>query len=439
MTDPTGMAYGAAHPESGVGSPSERTIFGHPAGLTVLFLTETWAHFSYFGMQALLVYYMTKQLAFSQPAASALYGTYAAFAYLTPLLGGWLADRALGQKRAVILGGSLMALGHFSLAFESLFFPGLFLVGLGNGFFITSTTTQVGHLYRVGDPRRDRAFTIYYVGINIGAFLAPLVCGTLGEFYGWHYGFAAAGVGMVIGLTIYLKFQRLLGPEPARSKRAEGGRLAVGPDGWRAIRTLCAIAAVVVLFRIAYEQSGNTIALWADANTDRTVAGFTIPATWFQSINPFLIFTLTPFLALWWRRQAARASEPSTLRKMAIGCAIGGLAYVLMIGAGVDYAESGSASWLWLVGYFFLLTAGELFVLPVGLSLFSQLSPVQATSAMIGVWYLAKFAGASLAGWLGTFWLKIPHTAFFGIGAASAFAAAIAMLIAERLLPKRAS
>ena len=435
MTDPTPMAFAVAAGGDGDDAARERTFLGHPVGLSVLFLTETWAHFSYFGMQALLVYYMTKQLMFSQPSASALYGAYAAFAYLTPLLGGWLADRALGQRQSVILGGTLMALGHFSLAFESLFFPGLFLVGLGNGFFITSTTTQVGHLYREGDPRRDRAFTVYYVGINLGAFLAPLVCGTLGELYGWHYGFAAAGVGMVIGLTIYLKFQRFLGPEPVlRRKQAKGARIAIGSAGWRAIRTLCAIAAVVVLFRIAYEQSGNTIALWADANTDRTVGGFTIPATWFQSINPFLIFTLTPFLAIWWGRQSARATEPSTLRKMAIGCGIGGLAYVLMIGAGWEYSEHGSASWLWLVGYFFLLTAGELFVLPVGLSLFSQLSPVQATSAMIGVWYLAKFAGASLAGWLGTFWLIIPHTSFFAIGAGAAFAAAMAMLIAERFL-----
>ncbi|HEY0630195.1 MAG TPA: peptide MFS transporter [Sphingomicrobium sp.] len=436
MTDPTAMAYGAARAGSAEAG-RERTIFGHPAGLSVLFLTETWANFSYFGMQALLVYYMTKQLDFAQPTASALYGTYAAFAYLTPLLGGWMADRWLGQKRSVILGGGLMALGHFSLAFEGLFFPGLFLVGLGNGFFITSTTTQVGHLYRPGDPRRDRAFTVYYVGINIGGFLAPLVCGTLGEFYGWHYGFAAAGIGMVIGLAIYLKFQRLLGPEPERQKRVRRGSVGIGPDGWRAIRTLCALAAVVVLFRIAYEQSGNTIALWADANTDRSVGSFTIPATWFQSINPFLIFTLTPFLAYWWRRQAARATEPSTLRKMAIGCAVGGLAYVLMIGAGLDYEQTGSASWLWLVGYFVLLTAGELFVLPVGLSLFSQLSPAQATSAMIGVWYLAKFAGASLAGWLGTFWLKMPHPLFFAIGAAAAFAAGVAMLVAEHFLPKR--
>ncbi len=436
MSDPTGMAYAVATPGAEIARPaSERTIFGHPAGLTVLFLTETWAHFSYFGMQALLVYYMTKQLDFSQPTSSALYGTYAAFAYLTPLLGGWLADRMLGQKRSVILGGTLMALGHFSLAFESLFFPGLFLVGLGNGFFITATTTQVGHLYRAGDPRRDRAYTVYYVGINIGAFLAPLVCGTLGELYGWHYGFAAAGVGMVIGLAIYLSFQRHLGTEPfVRQSRGSGARKPISLEGWKALRTLFAVAALVVLFRIAYEQSGNTIALWADANTDRSVGGFTIPATWFQSINPFLIFTLTPFLALWWRRQSRRGGEPATLRKMAIGCALGGLAFLVMVGAGVEYAERGSASWLWLVGFFFLLTAGELFVLPVGLSLFSQLSPVQAASAMIGVWYLAKFAGASLAGWLGTYWLEIPHTLFFGIGAASAFAAAIAMLLAERVL-----
>jgi len=443
MTDPTAMAYGEAEAGGSVeasGVP-ERTFLGHPVGLSVLFLTETWAHFSYFGMQALLVYYMTTQLMFSQPTASALYGGYAAFAYLTPLLGGWIADRFIGQRRSVILGGTLMAAGHFSLAFEGLFFPGLFLVGLGNGFFITATTTQVGHLYRAGDERRDRAYTVYYVGINIGAFLAPLVCGTLGEFYGWHYGFAAAGVGMVIGLAVYLSFQRMLAPEPAVQRRRGDAapREPIGREGWKALKTLFAVAALVVLFRIAYEQSGNTIALWALSNTDREVGGFTIPATWFQSINPFLIFTLTPFLAFWWARQARRGREPDTLRKMAIGCCLGGLAFVLMIGAGFDYLESGSASWLWLVGFFVLLTAGELFVLPIGLSLFDKLSPVQTASAMIGIWYLAKFAGGLLAGWLGTFWLDLPPTIFFAIGAGAAFTAAIAMFAAERLLPHLAT
>ncbi len=443
MTDPTALAYTAADPSRTIegSAPPERTFLGHPIGLTVLFLTETWAHFSYFGMQALLVYYMTRQLMFAQPTASALYGAYAAFAYLTPLLGGWLADRLLGQRHSVILGGTLMALGHFSLAFEGLFFPGLFLVGLGNGFFITATTTQVGHLYREGDPRRDRAYTFYYVGINIGAFLAPLICGTLGELYGWHYGFAAAGVGMVIGLTIYLSFQRLLGAEPVVHRERADARLRepIGPEGWEALRTLFAVAALVVLFRIAYEQSGNTIALWALSNTDRSIGDLTIPATWFQSINPLLIFTLTPFLAIWWSRQARRGREPSTLRKMAIGCLLGGLAFVVMIGAAVQYMESGSASWLWLLGFFFLLTAGELFVLPIGLSLFGKLSPVQTASAMIGVWYLAKFAGGLLAGWLGTFWLKLPPTVFFAIGAGAAFTAAAAMFGAERLLPSAGS
>jgi POT family proton-dependent oligopeptide transporter len=436
MSEPTAMVSGAnVSVQTGASEQRERTFLGHPVGLTVLFLTETWAHFSYFGMQALLVFYMTKQLMFTQPVASALYGAYAAFAYLTPLLGGLLADRFLGQRRSVILGGSLMALGHFALAFEGLFFPGLFLVGMGNGFFITATTTQVGHLYREDDPRRDRAFTVYYVGINIGAFLAPLVCGTLGELYGWHYGFAAAGVGMVIGLAIYLGFQRTLGSEPSRVQRgADKAAIQISPDGWRKIRALIAVAAIVVLFRVAYEQSGNTIALWADARTDRTIGDFTIPATWFQSINPLLIFTLTPLLVIWWSRQARRGAEIATLRKMALGCAVGGLAYLVMIGAAFAFETHGSAHWLWLVAFFCLLTAGELFVLPVGLSLFSQLSPAQAASAMIGVWYLAKFAGASLAGWLGTFWLELPPALFFTIGASAAFAAAAALLFAERFI-----
>ena len=257
-----------ALPESSapVGHPSD--LFGHPRGLTVLFLTETWAQFSYFGMQAMLVYYMIKQLHFSQPAASALFGGYTAFAYLTPLLGGVIADSWLGQGRSVILGSVLMALGHFVLAFQSGFFPGLFLVGIGNGFFLPSTTTQIGHLYAEGDSRRDRAYSIYYMGVNIGGFLAPLICGTIGELYGWHYGFAIAGVGMLIGLVIYLTNQKSLPPEAQVMRKRGAARAPLGPEGRRAVRNLLIIAAIVVLFRIAYEQSGNTIALWADSRTD---------------------------------------------------------------------------------------------------------------------------------------------------------------------------
>jgi POT family proton-dependent oligopeptide transporter len=423
----------------------QRDLFGHPRGLTVLFLTETWAQFSYFGMQAMLVYYMTKQLHFSQPTASALYGGYAAFAYLTPLLGGVLADRWLGQGRSVIAGSVLMAIGHFALAFEPAFFPGLFLVGLGNGFFLPSTTTQVGHLYADGDARRDRAFSLYYVGVNIGGFLAPLVCGTIGETYGWHYGFAVAGVGMVIGLTIYLTNRSLLPAEMQAPRKRGAPAQALVAEDRRAIRNLFLLAAIVVLFRIAYEQSGNTLALWADARTDRLlyIAGsaFLIPATWFQSINPFLIFAMTPVITWWWGQRARRGKEPPALRKMAAGAALGGLAFLLMIGAAQDAAAHGRASWWWLVGFFALLTAGELQILPIGMSVFSRFAPARTASAMIGVWYLAKFAGGLFSGWLGAYWLVVPASEFFLIGAGFAFLAAVALWIAYMagLLRERAS
>ena len=421
-----------------------RDLFGHPRGLTVLFLTETWAQFSYFGMQAMLVYYMTKQLHFSQPAASALYGGYAAFAYLTPLLGGVIADRWLGQGRSVIAGSVLMALGHFALAFEPGFFPGLFLVGLGNGFFLPPTTTQVGYLYAEGDSRRDRAYSVYYVGVNIGGFLAPLVCGTIGELYGWHYGFAVAGVGMLVGLAIYLCNRSALPAEAQLLKSSTTRAPPMDSGDRRAIGNLFIIAAIVVLFRIAYEQSGNTIALWADSQTDRTVhlAGrsLLIPATWFQSINPFLIFALTPAITWWWARQARRGKEPPPVAKMAAGAALGGAAFLLMIGAALQASSHGTASWLWLVGFFALLTAGELYILPIGLSVFSRLAPARVASAMIGVWYLAKFAGGLFSGWLGAYWHMLPHVAFFLVGAGFAFLAALALAVAHRLgvLPRRA-
>jgi len=431
-----------AEPSSPASDRSD--LFGHPRGLTVLFLTETWAQFSYFGMQAMLVYYMIKQLHFSQPAASALYGGYAAFAYLTPLLGGVIADSWLGQGRSVILGSLLMALGHFALAFQSAFFPGLFLVGLGNGFFLPSTTTQIGHLYAEGDSRRDRAYSIYYMGINIGGFLAPLVCGTIGELYGWHYGFAIAGVGMLIGLAIYLANQKSLPAEAQAMKTRSAVREPLGPDGRRAVRNLFIIAAIVVLFRIAYEQSGNTIALWADARTDRMLhlgaARFLIPATWFQSINPLLIFTFTPLITWWWSVQAKRGRELEPLAKMALGASLGGVAFLVMIGAALDAGAHGTASWLWLVGFFALLTAGELYILPIGLSVFSTLAPTRIASAMIGIWYLAKFAGGLFSGWLGAYWQVLPSSQFFLIGAGFAFLAAVGLVVAQRgrILPSRA-
>jgi POT family proton-dependent oligopeptide transporter len=415
----------------------------HPAGLYVLFFSETWAHFSFFGMQAMLVYYMTKQLVFEQPTASAIYGVYTAAAYFTPFFGGMLADRVFGQRWSVIAGGTSMAIGHFMMASEALFFPALTFIALGNGLYVPPLTAQVGRLYRDGDPKRDQAYSLYYMGINIGAFLAPLVCGTLGEVYGWHYGFAAAGVGMVIGMAIYLAGQRTLPPDTFKTRASDGVVKPLSSADWSAIRTLIAVAVLVILFRIAYEQSGNAIALWVDQNTDRVVQfgtwSFAVPATWFQSINPLLIFTLTPLIIAFWARQATRGAEPSTLTKMAIGCLIVTLAYGVMVAAALLNDTTGQpVSWAWVTSYFVLLTLGELYVLPIGLSVFSRVAPAQAAAAMIGVWFLAKFVGSLLAGYLGAYWTQIPHPTFFLIGAASAGVAGVTLLLFRAFLARRA-
>src|SRR5262249_240330 len=321
-------------------------IFGHPRGLAYLFTTEMWERFSYYGMRALLVLYMVKYLftpqssaevlglaSFKhglefvfgplapQPLASQIYGFYTGLVYLTPILGGLLAARVPGEGRTVIMGATLMAIGHFMMAFEHLFLVALSFLILGNGAFKPNISTQVGSLYPPGDRRRDRAFSIFYVGINLGAFLAPLVCGTLGEELGWHYGFAAAGVGMTIGLAIYLHALPTLPPDDF-TRRSSPEKQALSRQERRAIWALLALWLPVMLFWATYEQQGNTIALWADQYTDRSInLGFwrgEIPTTWFQAVNPFMIFAFTPFIVALWRWQDA--GEPSTVTKMAIGC-----------------------------------------------------------------------------------------------------------------------
>jgi POT family proton-dependent oligopeptide transporter len=407
--------------------------FGHPPGLTVLFLTQTWAEFSYFGLQAMLVYYMTQQLALPQAQASVIYGIYGATAYFSPFFGGLVADRWLGKTRSVVIGGSMMMLGHFAMASESLLFPALALVALGNGLFIPPLAVQIGGLYQPGDARRDQAFSAYYMGINLGGFLAPLICGYLAETYGWHWGFAVAGVGMLIGLVIYVTQRRYIPAEgPIVRARREARPPLSGTDR-QALLTLLGVIAVVVLFRITYEQSGNTIALWVSERTNRALqlgaSPWTIPATWFQSINPLLIITLTPFLMHYWRRRKDAGHEPNLFHRMALGCAIAGAASIVMILAALDFEAGGPVNALWVVAYFVLLTLGELLVLPVGLSLFGRLSPVQIASTMMGAWYIAKFLGSLFAGFLGALWLKVPAQWFFSIGASATFTAAAILFL----------
>src|SRR5215471_17687475 len=307
------------------GSTAPDEILGHPRGLGFLFATEMWERFSYYGMRALLVLYMVKHVlqpdvagqvigltalrhVFEaiygpldiQPFSSQIYGSYTALVYLTPIFGGMLADSVLGHRRTVIIGALLMALGHFMMAFEPLLLFALVALILGNGAFKPNMSTQVGELYPPGDPRRDRAYSIFYVGVNLGAFFAPLVAGTLGERLGWHYGFGAAGVGMLIGLTIYLAGTRHLPPDPLLASKARRAAKPLDRGEWRAIVALLILFVPTSLFWATYEQQGNTIALWADDYTDRALNlvfwTTQIPTTWFQSFNPFMIFAFTPFV-----------------------------------------------------------------------------------------------------------------------------------------------
>jgi len=416
-----------------------RTLFGHPAGLTVLFTTQMWAEFSFFGLQALLVYYMTKQLGFAQAKSSLIYGAYGAAAFFSPFFGGLIADRWLGRTPSVIAGGVMMMFGHFAMAFPALLFPALGLVALGNGLFIPPLAVQVGSLYAADDPRKAYAYSAYYMGINLGGLLAPLICGTLGELYGWHWGFTAAGVGMAIGLIGYCSFLRLLPAEPNKAMLAAEGQPDAVPTIRRHVAILLLMTAMVVLFRVGYEQSGNVIALWVRDFTDRTVdlfgARVNVPATWFQSINPLLIILGTPVLIRIWRSGRAKETTAHLLRRMAIGCLIAASAMLVMVAAALASGPEGArVSSLWVVLYFVLLTLGELFVIPVGLTLIESLAPVRFASMAMGAWYIAKFLGSLLAGVMGAYWLVIPAWAFFGLGMASTVVAAICLFSMARLV-----
>jgi POT family proton-dependent oligopeptide transporter len=403
-------------------------LFGHPPGLTVLFTTQMWAEFSFFGLQALLVYYMTKHLGFSQAKSSLIYGAYGAAAFFSPFFGGMIADQWLGRTKSVIIGCTMMMFGHFAMAFEGLLFPALALVALGNGLFLPPLAIQVGSLYADDDPRKAYAYSAYYMGINLGGLLAPLVCGTLGELYGWHWGFAAAGIGMACGLAIYLSFRRLLPAEPKRAEIAAEISAATEPVIRRHVATLVLMVAMVVLFRIGYEQSGNVIALWVSDFTDRTLGGLTIPATWFQSINPLLIIVGTPLLIRFWKRRNTKETSAHLLRRMAIGCVIATLAMLLMVLAALASGPQGErVSSLWVIGYFVLLTLGELCVIPVGLTLIESLAPVRFASMAMGAWYIAKFLGSLLAGFMGAYWLVIAPSTFFALGMTSTAIAAICL------------
>jgi proton-dependent oligopeptide transporter, POT family len=442
-------------------------FLGHPRGLAVLCATETWERFSYFGNAALVVLYMVKYLlqpgmaetvlGFGavkaaleflfgrldvQPLASQLFGFYTGLAYCAPILGGLIADRLLGQRRTVVIGGVLMAMGHFMMAFEALFLIALLLLILGIGAFKPNISTQVGALYSPHDHRRDRAYSIFYVGINIGAFLAPLVCGTLAVAYGWHYGFGAAGIGMLVSLGIYLSGSRALPQDEMQNDRTRRDRSsttflegdakrALAPAERRATLAILGVCASVTLFWAAYDQQGNTILLWVEDNTDRSInMGLwrgDLPAPWFLALNPLFIFLLTPVIVRHWARQGEREASP--IRKMAFGALCLSMAYLVMAAAALS--TTGKASALWVIGYFALATLGELHLAPIGLALISKLAPARTLSMLMGVWFAATLPADIFAGFLGGFWSSMSKPSFFLLLALIAAAGSLALRLQE--------
>jgi POT family proton-dependent oligopeptide transporter len=420
---------------------SQKTLLGQPAGLFVLFFTEMWERFSYYGMRALLVLYMVDYLLKNvragtvhvlgygplergiqaifgpqniQPMASQIYGIYTALVYLTPLLGGMIADRLLGQRKTVVIGAVLMAIGQFFLVAESMFLVGLFFLIVGNGCFKPNLATQVGGLYPPGDPRLDRAYSIYYMGVNLGAFFAPLVCGTLGQRLGWGYGFGAAGVGMVCGLIFYLWGQKFLAEDSlTRSKNTQTEKVPLTSREWKVIFALMVLVIINALFWAVYEQQGNTLQIFADRNADWHVFGFEMPSTWFQSVNPMFIFALTPLLIPFWGWQSKRGKEPGSISKMALGCTMVGVSFLPLIYIAHGLGETQRVSFLWLVGATFILTLGELYLSPIGQSLVAQVAPPSLVSMLMGMWFLSNFIGNYFTGYLGTFYEKMSREMFF--------------------------
>ena len=435
-------------------------LLGHPRGLGILFGTEMWERMSYYGMRALLVGYLTKYLLLPghvehvmfyapirsfyemlagplavQPFSSLIYGTYTGLIYATPILGGWMADNWLGQRATAVIGMVLMAFGHFMMASEALLFPALLLLIFGGGLFKTNSSSQVGLLYGTGDTRRDSGYAIFYIGVNLGAFLAPFICGTLGEDVGWHWGFAAAGVGILLALALYFMGWKYLPPDSGKTVRAP--RRKLDQEEWKAVGALLLLVIPLTLYWACNEQQGNTVALWSMNNTDRTInlLGWhtVIDWTWFQSINPFVIFAGTPLILALWRRQGTRQASPTM--KMATGCWLMVAANLLM--AFAAWHGGGRSDWTWLTAYFVILTFGEIYLYPIGLSLYSKVAPVRAASLIMGLYFLPNFLGGGfLQGWLGTLWDKMDKALFFVmIAAIAAFAGLIIWAFDRPLRP----
>ena len=438
-------------------STTTREFLGHPIGLSYLFLTEMWERFSYYGMRALLVLYMTKYLLIDPSLSdsiigyatlsdvlrglfgddlsvigisSQIYGLYTGFVYFTPFLGGLIADRYLGKTNAVYTGAILMAIGHFLMAFEAFFLIALVFLILGNGMFKPNLTAQVGSLYQPGDQRVDSAYTIYYMGVNLGAFFSPIVCGTLGQSkeWGWHYGFAAAGIGMLVGTLVYWLGSKHLPKENQQVIKATAEEQAE-PQNWvRPLLVIGYLCFVNILFWGVFEQQGNALQVWADEKTNWNLFGIDIPSSWFQTLNPFFIIVLAPVLNRIWSGQRAKNSEPSSIVKMAIGCGWMAIAFLLMMYVASIAQGNEKINLLWVTSVVLLFTIGELYLSPIGQAMVSKVAPARMISMFMGVWFLSSFFGNYLAGFIGAYYDRMSNQDYFMIMVAMSLLAVVMFL-----------
>ena len=419
---------------------TDRTFFGHPRGLSTLFFTEMWERFSYYGMRGFLILYMTKALGFTDPHAGSVYGNYVGSVWLAAIVGGFVADRGLGQYRSVLIGGILIALGHFALAFHPLpfFYAGLSLIVAGTGLLKPNASTLVGALYEPGDERRDAGFSIFYLGINVGALVGPLIAGKLAEGVDWHLGFACAGIGMSLGLVAYVLGRRRLQPALDRlaTRPAKGASVGTAAAPQLTAADRGRIAAVVVFFLFAslfwgaYEQAGSTLNLFADRYVHLEALGIKLYASWFVSIQAAFVIVLSPAFAWLWVKLGTR--QPSSPAKFALALLFMGLAFLLLVPAGALAQGGLKVSPLWLVGAYFIEELGEVCLYPVGLSVVTKLAPTRIVGLMMGVFFLSNALGNKLAGWSAGFISTTPLPILFGATAGICLGAALIMFMVIR-------
>jgi POT family proton-dependent oligopeptide transporter len=420
----------ADHPRPAPGAfgALERGFFGHPRGLSTLFFTEMWERFSYYGMRAFLILYMVNALNFDDKHAGSIYGTYTASAWAAAIFGGIIADRWLGQYKSVLIGGIIITLGHFTLVFHPLpfFYAGLALIVIGTGLLKPNVSGIVGSLYDKTDARRDAGFSIFYMGINLGAALGPFVAGYFAQRVDWHLGFACAGIGMTLGLIQYVAGRKHLQPAierlAAQRRAAPVAQAASAPtsrgftrEEWKRLAAMAVFFVFAAIFWGAYEQAGSTLNLFGDRFSRTSILGFNFPSSWFQTVQAIFVILLAPIFAWLWTRLGRH--EPSTPAKFAFGLFFTGLSFLFLLPA-AGYIQNSTlpvrVSPFWLIGCYFLQELGELCLSPVGLSVFTKLSPVKIVGMMLGVWFMADAVGSKVAGSAAGFMSTAPLTSIFG-------------------------